>query len=75
MMNRTIESIAAEHFSIMPVSDELEQFSKHLVRYCAQICRTVGGDQVSNASRDYQVGREMGTEVCYNMIRKHFGIE
>ena len=74
-MNKTIQSIAYEHFSSMPDSKELEEFSKHLVRYCAQICKTVGGDQIDNASKDYQEGREMGTEVCYNMIRKCFGVE
>jgi hypothetical protein len=57
------------------LSEEVaEKFAELIVRQCAQICKTVGGDQVS-ASKDYQEGREMGTEVCYNMIKKHFGVE
>jgi hypothetical protein len=54
--------------------ENLEKFAKLIVWECAQICKTVGGDQV-NASKDYQEGREMGAEVCYNMIKKHFGVE
>jgi len=55
--------------------EELNKFSQLIVKECVQICKTVGSDQVSNASKDYQKGREMGTEVCCNMIKKHFGVE
>ena len=53
----------------------LQEFAELIVKECAQICKTAGGDQVSNASEDYQEGREMGAEVCHNMIKKHFGVE
>jgi hypothetical protein len=74
-MNERIRELANQFFSIMPEDEELEQYSEYLIKYCAQICKTVGGDQVDNASREYQEGREMGAEVCYNQIKKHFGVE
>jgi hypothetical protein len=74
-MNKRIVELANEIFDVMPDNKQLEQYSNYLVGYCAQICKTVSGDQVDNASKDYQEGREMGAEVCYNQIRKHFGIE
>jgi hypothetical protein len=63
------------HDGVLFTEFELEKFAELIVRECAQVCKTVSGDQVSNASEDYQKGREMGAEVCYNMIRKHFGVE
>jgi hypothetical protein len=66
---------ANDGMTVIPSLDGLEKFAELIVQECAQICKTVGGDQVSNASKDYQVGREMGAEVCYNQIRKHFGVE
>lgn len=63
------ESIEADSFSAA------DKFAELLIQECAQICKTVGGDHIDNASKEYQEGRKMGTEVCYNMIRKHFGIE
>lgn len=74
-MNKRINGIADEFFSMMPDAKELEQYTEHVVKLCAQICKTVGGDQVDNASPDYQNGREMGAEVCYNQIREYFGVE
>ena len=74
-MNERIRELANQFFSIMPEDEELEQYSEYLIKYCAQICKTVGGDQVDNASREYQEGREMGAEVCHNQIKEHFGIK
>lgn len=74
-MNERIREIALHHFSAMPDEKELEDFAKHIARYCATICNTVSGDNVVNASLDYQEGREMGSIVCRNQILKHFGIE
>lgn len=54
---------------------ELEKFAKLLIKECAQICQTVSAEQVDNASKDYQEGREMGATVCRNQIKKHFGVE
>lgn len=71
-MNKLIKDIALQHFSMMPPNDELEAFAKHIARYCATICNTVSGDQVDNASRDYQEGRVMGAIVCRNQIHKYF---
>ena len=55
--------------------EDVQKFAESIIKECAQVCKTVGGDQIDNASKEYQEGREMGTEVCYNMIRKHFGVE
>ena len=57
------------------VAGELDpvKFAELIVRECVQICKTVGSDQVPNASKDYKEGREIGIEVCCNMINKHFG--
>lgn len=52
-----------------------QKFAGLIVKYCATICNTVSGDSVSNASKDYQEGREMGAIICRNQILKHFGIE
>jgi hypothetical protein len=59
------------------VAGELDfvKFAELIVNECVQICKTVGSDEVSNASKDYLEGREMGIEVCCNMIKKHFGVE
>ena len=74
-MNKRIKELADEFFTVMPDNKELEEYSKYLIKYCAQMCNTVSGDQVDNASKDYQEGREMGATVCYNYIRKYFGVE
>jgi hypothetical protein len=49
---------------------ELERFAQLIVRECLQICKDVGIE-----SKDYQEGRQMGAEVCHNMIKKHFEVE
>jgi len=56
---------------------ELERFAQLIVRECLQTCKDVGieSKEVWNASKDYQEGRQMGAEVCHNMIKKHFGVE
>jgi len=78
-MNERFKEIARESGLLVhnpnKVPTKLEKFAELIVKECAQICKTAGGDQVSNASEDYQEGREMGAEVCHNMIKKHFGIE
>ena len=53
----------------------LQDFAELIVKYCATICNTVSGDSVSNASKDYQEGREMGAIICRNQILKYFGVE
>jgi len=55
----------------------IEKFAELIVRECLQTCKDVGieSKEVWNASKDYQEGRQMGAEVCYNMIKKHFGVE
>ena len=57
--------------------EEVEKFAELLIREGAKICKDVGAEskEVLNASEDYQKGREMGTEVCHNMIKKHFGVK
>jgi hypothetical protein len=72
---KVFKEIAKNFFSENLDQAELEEYSKALVRYCASICNTVSGDQVDNASRDYQEGREMGAIICRNQILKHFGAE
>ena len=57
------------------IEDKFEKFAELIVKYCATICNTVSGDSVSNASEDYQEGREMGAIICRNQILKHFGVE
>ena len=57
------------------VLDDLEKFAQLIAAECADLCKTVGSDSVTNANIDYNNGRQMGTEVCYNTIRKHFGDE
>jgi hypothetical protein len=54
-----------------------EKFAESIVRECLQTCKDVGieSKEVWNASKDYQEGRQMGAEVCHNMIKKHFGVE
>ena len=85
-MNNRIEEIAKEVFSFKYKTapnelnpghhmDHLHKFAELIAQECAKICKTVGGDKVSNASKDYQEGREMGAEVCYNQIKEHFGVE
>jgi hypothetical protein len=56
---------------------ECKKFAELIVRECLQTCKDVGieSKEVWNASKDYQEGRQMGAEVCYNMIKKHFGVE
>jgi hypothetical protein len=56
---------------------DLEAFAELIVRECLQTCKDVGieSKEVWNASKDYQEGRQMGAEVCHNMIKKHFGVE
>ncbi len=57
--------------------EDIEKFAELIVRECLQTCKDVGieSKEVWNASKDYQEGRQMGAEVCYNMIKKHFGVE
>jgi hypothetical protein len=56
---------------------DVEKFAELIVRECLQTCKDVGieSKEVWNASKDYQEGRQMGAEVCHNMIKKHFGVE
>jgi hypothetical protein len=54
--------------------DQIEILSQMIVRECAQICKTVNSVKVVNASDDYQEGREMGSLVCMEEIKKHFGV-
>ena len=59
-------------------SDEnMKKFAELIVLECLQTCKDVGieSKEVWNASKDYQEGRQMGAEVCHNMIKKHFGVE
>ena len=74
-MNERIKELAMEHFSVWPDEDELEFFVKHLLRYCTTICNTVSGDQIDNASKDYQEGREIGAIECRNKIKEYFGVK
>lgn len=84
-MNKRIEELAdkAARFSAtmaLPTGESgdklfVEKFAELIVRECAQICQTVSGDQVDNASKDYQEGREMGATVCRNQIKNRFGVE
>ena len=57
----------------------IERYKRRLINLiveeCAQICKTVGAERVSNADEKYQLGREMGAEVCHNTIKHHFGIK
>jgi hypothetical protein len=55
----------------------IEKFAELIVRECLQTCKDVGieSKEVWNASKDYQEGRQMGAEVCHNMIKKHFEVE
>lgn len=55
--------------------EDKEEFAELLIKECAQICQTISAEQVDNASKDYQEGREMGATVCRNQIKKHFGVE
>ena len=55
--------------------EALTKFVELIVEECAQVCKTVGAERVSNADEKYQLGREMGAEVCHNTIKHHFGIE
>jgi hypothetical protein len=59
------------------LSEWTEKFAELIVQECLQICKDVGieSKEVWNASKDYQEGRQMGAEVCHNMIKKHFGVE
>ena len=50
----------------------MQTFAELIVAECANICKTVKEVQVDNATTEYQLGREMGAEICYNQIRKHF---
>jgi hypothetical protein len=76
-MNERIEELARQCYvktgSTHTDHFEYWKFAELIVRECVQICKTLGSDQVSNASKDYQEGRKMGIEVCCNMIKKHFG--
>lgn len=74
LVDRRIADIADEFFTLTPDHQELRLYTEYIAKYCAQICRNVGSDQVDNASKDYQVGREMAAEVCRNQIRKEFGV-
>jgi hypothetical protein len=55
----------------------IEKFAELIIQECLQTCKDVGieSKEVWNASKDYQEGRQMGAEVCHNMIKKHFGVE
>ena len=55
--------------------EELTKFAELVINECAQVCKTVGAERVSNADEKYQLGREMGAEVCHNTIKHHFGIK
>ncbi len=81
-MNKRIEELEQQaRFAVQdengkaPYDKWRDKFAELIVRECAQICQTVSGDQVNNASKDYQEGREMGATVCRNQIKKHFGVE
>ena len=72
-MNERIKELAEQVYGSAHYDDF--KFAELIVKECAQICKTAGEEQVSNASEDYQKGREMGAEVCHNMIKKHFEVE
>ena len=83
-MNERIKELAAEAGfigeSMYPIfgtcqETALKNFAELIVRECAQICKTVNSVKVVNASDDYQEGREMGSIVCMEKIKKHFGVE
>ena len=52
-----------------------EKFAELIVRECVQICKTVNSVKVVNAPDTYQEGREMGSFMCMEEIKKHFGVE
>jgi len=73
------EKYADDNFKGQPTYSEAydSKFAELIVRECLQTCKDVGieSKEVWNASKDYQEGRQMGAEVCYNMIKKHFGVK
>ena len=79
-MNERIKQLAEQYWEQRPDGQlhfDNEKFAELIVRECLQICKDVGAEskEVLNASEDYQKGREMGAEVCHNMIKKHFGVK
>ena len=54
---------------------EWRHFAQSIVRECIEQGKQVQSQNVSNGSKDYVDGREMGIEVFMNQIKKHFGVE
>jgi len=52
----------------------VDKFAELLIGDCVQICKTVTAVQVTNATDDYQTGREMGSLICMEEIKFNFGV-
>ena len=57
------------------VESVIKVFAELIVRECVEQGKQVQSQNVSNGSKDYIDGREMGIEVFINQIRKYFGVE
>ena len=76
-MNERIRELAKKSgaWFVTPREDLLEDFAELIVRECVEQGKQVQSQNVSNVSKDYVDGREMGIEVFMNQIKKHFGVE
>lgn len=65
------------HWSANAERDALfeQKFTELIVRECVEQGKQIQLQTVSNGSKDYVDGREMGIEVFMNQIKKHFGVE
>ena len=52
-----------------------QKFAELIVRECIEQGKQIQLQTVSNGSKDYVDGREMGIEVFMSQIKKHFGVE
>ena len=62
-------------FRFGAMDPKLEKFAELIVRECMEQGKQIQLQTVSNGSKDYVDGREMGIEVFMNQIKKHFGVE
>lgn len=73
-MNNKIKELAEQVYGMDTHYDD-GVFAELIIRECLKVGKEIQKQNISNASEDYNNGRQMGIEVFMNQISHHFGVE
>ena len=55
-------------------NEDISWTAEKIVKECLEQGKLIQTEDISNASEEYLLGRQMGIEVYMNRIREHFGV-